>query len=224
MQIYTGATVGEKLEQIKEYGLGIMISPSPTFLPRKEWVDISCAFDNGAFQAHQRGYPFRDDNFWAALNLAYSIGISLDFLVCPDIVGGGRRSLEYSLEWAEKLKSAPRLALVVQNDIRTKETPLRKSEDMTPEMLSQYDIISFSHLFIGGTVEWKWQTADMWVKYAHKIGLKCHIGQCGQLKYLKFAEHIQADSVDSTSFVRNGSWSIIGEYLQKTTLFERNKK
>jgi len=232
MQIYTATCAGDKLEKVKHYGLGIMISPSPNFLPRKAFVEehegvvvnkVPCALDNGAFQAYKKGYPFQESLFLQTIENCYALSITLDFIVCPDIVGGGRRSLEFSLEWTErKLRGTPRLALVVQNDGITKESPLQLRQDMTPEMLSQYDLTAFSHLFIGGSVEWKWQTADSWVRFAHEIGKKCHIGQVGQLRYLKFSDHIKADSVDSTSLVRNGSWHIVEEYESKKTLFKED--
>jgi len=222
MQIYTGTCAGKKFELVQEYNMGIMISPSPTFEPRKNFTEISCALDNGAFQAYRRGYPFQENLFLQTIDQCYNLGITLDFIVCPDIISGGRRSLEFSLDWAMgKLKGAPKLALVVQNDGITKESHLQLRQDMTPEMLAQYDLSAFSHIFIGGSVEWKWQTADSWVKFTHKESKKCHIGQVGQLRYLKFSEHIQADSVDSTSIARNESWNIIEEYASSKTLFKK---
>jgi queuine/archaeosine tRNA-ribosyltransferase len=212
MKIYTGTCAGEKIEKIKQYGLGIMISPSPTFLPRKSFVEeyegvienkFPCALDNGAFQAFKKGYPFQEDLFIQTMEQCYALGIKLDFIVCPDIVMGGKDSLDFSLEWARtKLKTAPRLALAVQDGITT-------------QMLDAYVLSLFDIIFVGGSVEWKWKTADEWTKYAHKHNKKIHIGQVGQVRYLKFAEHIGVDSVDSTSIARNGSWSIIRDFIGK---------
>ena len=66
-------------------------------------------------------------------------------------------------------------------------------------------------------MEWKWKTAAQWVKLAHEKGMKCHIGRCGTLDKLIYADEIGADSVDSTSFVRNESWVIIDEYRKIKT-------
>jgi len=203
MKIYTGTCAGEKFEKVKKNGLGIMISPSPTFEPRKSFLEVSCAFDNGAFQSYTRGYPFRENAFWECLDKCYSLGIKLDFIVCPDIVKGGKDSLDYSVEWARtKLKTVPNLALAVQ-------------DGMTTQMIDSYVLSLFEMLFVGGSVEWKWKTADDWVKYAHENGKKVHIGQVGQARYLRFAEHIGVDSVDSTSITRNNTFGIIQEYLGK---------
>ena len=138
--------------------------------------------------------------FLDTLEASYTAGLKLDFIVCPDIVAGGEESLGFSVKWATgRLLGTPRLALVVQ-------------DGMTEQMVDAYVLSLFTHIFIGGTVEWKWKTADSWVKFAHKNNKKCHIGQVGRLQYLKFAEHIQTDSVDSTSFAVNDSWHIIEQF------------
>jgi len=55
MQIYTGNAVGEKLKLVKEHKCGIMIASSPAFKPRKEFAEVPCALDNGAFMAWKKG-------------------------------------------------------------------------------------------------------------------------------------------------------------------------
>ena len=79
---------------------------------------------------------------------------------------------------------------------------------------------------VGGSVEWKWDTAKEWVDFAHDKEMKCHIGQVGQLHYLIRAYEYGADSVDSSSIVRNKSWGIIDKFKEATSgrqsgLFER---
>lgn len=202
MQIYTGTCAGDKLEKAKQYKLGIMISPSPTFEVRPTWKDLPCALDNGAFQSHRRGFPFMEQFFLEALESCYTNGLSLDFVVCPDIICGGVKSLDFSLAWAERLATAPRLALVLQ-------------DGMQEGMLDPHILSKFTHLFIGGSVEWKWENADRWVRFAHAHNKLCHIGQVGRADRLRFAQHIQADSVDSTSIARNDSWDVLDEYYGK---------
>ena len=198
MQIYTGTAAGKNLDKIREKDLGIMISPSPSFLPRKDWADINCALDNGAFQAYRRGFPFMADLFRATIDKCYNVGVKLDFIVCPDIVAGGKKSLDFSLDWAMgELKTVPRLALAVQDGMRVL--------DIRPFI--EY----FTHIFIGGSVQWKWETASEWVEFAHSNGKKVHIGQCGTVDKAKAALKLGVDSIDSTSFVRNGNWDYIDE-------------
>jgi hypothetical protein len=201
MMVYTGNADGESLDKVESLELGIMVASSATWEPRKGYARVPCALDNGAFQCWRRGFPFMADVFRRCLARAYEVGLTLDFVVCPDLVAGGLASLDFSMEWASgELKSAPLLALAVQ-------------DGMTPRDVSPgHHLPRFSHLFVGGTVEWKWQTAPQWVEHAHAHGLKCHIGQCGTLDRIRAAEEMGADSVDSTSIVRNQSWHIIEEW------------
>ena len=202
MQIYTGTCGGDKLNYIKKYKMGIMISPSAV-PPRKEFAKFPCALDNGAFQLYKKGYPFIENAFMETLETCYSCGIKLDFIVCPDVVEGGEDSLDFSIKWARtKLKTAPRLALVVQ-------------DGMKPKMIDAYVLSLFSMLFVGGSVAWKWKTANRWVKFAHENKKKIHIGQVGRERYLNFCEHIKVDSVDSTNFARNDAWSVIERFQKK---------
>jgi hypothetical protein len=200
MKIYTGTCSGEeKLANIAKYDLGFMVSPSPARPPRKSDNKVDCALDNGAFRNWQLGYPFMEGLFMETLRKCRNHTIKLDFIVCPDIVTAGRQSLEFSMEWATgKLKTAQNLALAVQDGI-------------VPQDVSKHLLDNFTHIFVGGTVDWKWETAEQWVEYAHSKGLKCHIGRCGTLEKLRLAKSIGADSVDSTSIARNDRWDIIDE-------------
>lgn len=212
MQIYTGTAAGKNLEKIRQKNLGIMISPSPTFSPRKEYADIPCALDNGAFQAWKRGFPFMADLFRETLRKCYDLGLTLDFIVCPDIVANGRESLDFSLEWATgELKTTPNLALAVQ-------------DGMLPEHVKPY-LRHFSHIFVGGTVEWKWNTAYIWTYFAHANKKKVHIGQCGTVEKAKAALKMGVDSIDSTSFVRNQNWDYIDKIFDNSQgeLFEEKE-
>jgi hypothetical protein len=146
--------------------------------------------------------------FLDTLDASYKAGLKLDFIVTPDIVCGGMKSLDFSLAWADgRLSSCPNLALVVQDGMTVK--------DLDCSVMKR-----FSHLFVGGSVAWKWETAAEWKLHAASYGMKCHIGQCGQLKYLNKAKNLSADSVDSTSFVVNESWHILDEFNQGDTLFK----
>ena len=184
-----------------------MMSTSSSVHTNKGYREFPCALDNGAFGCWRRGFPFMSDNFRKQISAAHKSGVTLDFITCPDIVAGGERSLQFSMDWATgELRSAPRLALVVQ-------------DGMGEHMVSyQHPEQWFSHIFVGGTKAWKWRTAEAWVKYAHGKGMKCHIGQCGRLEYLREAKRIGADSVDSTSFAVNDSWHIVEEFYQGPSL------
>lgn len=203
--IYAGNPDGAKVGKCKELGAGVMIATSAQIRVNKEWQGMRCALDNGAFRCWQRGYPFMADTFRAQMKACHSNGISLDWIVIPDIVAGGKRSLEFSMEWVRgELRSAPRLALAVQDGMT-----VRDLKDAG--VMARYPNIS--HVFVGGTEDWKWRTVAEWVGYAHESGRKCHVGRCGTLEHLQAAQRCGVDSVDSTSWARNDSWHIIEGFL-----------
>ena len=202
MKIYTGLTNDpNKIKKIKQYNLGIMISSSYSKQATKPIPEANYALDNGAFSCYQKGYPFNRDLFLWALDKAFRKSIILDFIVCPDIVCGGKKSLEFSMKWAtNELLGTPNLALVVQDGMQFNDI-LYHHKDY------------FSYIFVGGSKEWKWETAEGWKNKADKLGMKLHIGRCGTIEALKKAKEIGSDSVDSTSFTRNNSWHILEEFL-----------
>jgi len=203
VKIYTGMTSGEKLDKIKERDMGIMISSSPHASVTKSMKDVYCALDNGAFSCFSNGFPFQEDIFLNTIKACYKNSIKLDFIVCPDIVQGGLTSLDFSMSWATgRLLSTPNLALVVQ-------------DGMTPKDISVgFHLKYFSYIFIGGSVRWKWGTAEDWVAFAKDNGKKIHIGQCGQIKHLVRARELKVDSVDSTSWTINNSFDIIDDFRE----------
>ena len=144
--------------------------------------------------------------FWQTLEDCYKVGLALDFIVIPDIVAGGRDSLDFSLEFREKhLKTCANLALAVQDGI-------------DPSNIDTYDLIGISHIFIGGTEKWKWQTAGDWIRFAKTHGKKLHIGRCGTKDGIKTAKLRGADSVDSTSMARNDSFDIVEAYRSQMVI------
>ena len=198
MKIYTGTAGGckEKIENVKRLDLGFCVSADPD----KAYKNISCFVDNGAFEAWRRGLPWSENRFMALLDKFYTCGLSADFVVCPDIVMGGMDSFDFSMSWAPRLRPA-RLALAVQDgmDFNIIDCRVKKL---------------FTHIFVGGSVSWKWQTAKEWGSVAHKNSMKLHIGRCGTLARLRQAVDCGADSVDSTSWIRNESWHILEEFLK----------
>lgn len=143
------------------------------------------ALDNGAFGCWKRGETFNANAFTKLLERSDSYDYGPDFVVCPDIVAGGKGSLQFSLEWMEKL---PRddYYLAVQDGM------------IEGHIINVLD--RFKGIFVGGTMEWKLLTGETWAQFAHSYGLKCHIGRVGTFKRLLWARRIGADSVDSSTF------------------------
>jgi hypothetical protein len=204
MKIFTSNPGGQKLKEITDRDMGILIPSVPGVSVSEKWSQATCALDNGEFSCWNKGYPFLEKFFLETLIKCYVKKVTLEFIVCPDLVAGGQDSLEFSLKWKqERLCGAPNLALAVQ-------------DGMTPKMIHDATAdVGFKYIFVGGTLEWKWKTAKEWVIFAHDHGLKCHIGRVGSENKLDFCHSINADSTDSSSFVRNDTFHIVDNYRKK---------
>jgi hypothetical protein len=145
--------------------------------PPRRWP---WAFDNGAFGDWRAGKRWDAGAYERALErVAHP-----DFLVVPDVVAGGLRSLEVSLQWVRRLHGVGPLYLAVQDGMR--------EADVGPELAP------FAGIFIGGTLEWKIRHGATWVAFAHAHGRRCHVGRVGAMRRIAWARRIGADSIDSS--------------------------
>jgi hypothetical protein len=175
----------------RENGIGMMVSPGGCTAPQNFSY---FAVDNGAFSSWKNGLDWDGDKFLSYLSRMLSRGTP-DFVVTPDKVAKGLESLEFSNEWATKLHkqfSGIRLFLAVQDGMEVED--IGKS------------IVLYDGIFVGGTLEWKYQTAEQWVEFAHSRGRPCHIGRVGTWDKIVWAMRIGADSIDSSSWAQNDSW------------------
>jgi len=131
-----------------------------------------------------------------------------DFIVTPDKVAKGLESLAFSVEWAVKLR-------VAYPDLRQY---LAVQDGMTAKDVEPY-LSLFNGLFVGGSLSWKYETAEEWVSFAHAHGLPCHIGRVGTWDKIVWAMRIGADSIDSSSWAQNDSWHHI-EYAKAQKILE----
>lgn len=188
MRVYTGQTRSRRaIALCDRFGLGECVNRGelPPRRPTSGWV-----LDCGAFTDWRAGRAFdvvrweRDLRF-----VAYRIEAGKlpapDFVVVPDIVGGGAASLARSLELVDWVPpELPVRYLVVQ-------------EGMTPAQVAEV-LSHFGGLFVGGaSMAWKLGTAPDWIALAHAHGRRCHIGRIGTLARLELARRLGADSVDS---------------------------
>lgn len=175
---------------LRENGFGQMLSAYDWQPPSD---GIRWAFDNGAFSAFLRGEPFDVERFARAIFRAQRLHAP-DFAVLPDIVAGGLRSLAFSRSWIDHLPAWP-WYLAVQDGM----DPIHLRRTRT----------RVDGIFVGGTMEWKLATGERWVQYAHRHGLKCHIGRVGTLENIQWALRIGADSIDSTSWARHDTHHLL---------------
>lgn len=139
-------------------------------------------YDNGAFRDWTAGKTWDVSAWLSEVQYVITHDPRPDFVVAPDVVGGGLASLRVSLHWVPVIKSA-RVFLAVQ-------------DGMKPKDIEDY-VTVFDGIFIGGTLPWKLRTGCEWVQWAHSRDLPCHIGRCGTPKRVRWAKDIGADSIDS---------------------------
>jgi hypothetical protein len=162
-------------------GWGRMFLTSvPRPYPLERW-----GFDNGAYGAWLRGEKFPQTAFLRRLERAQQTSLKPYLAVCPDIVAGGLRSLDFSVLWrvSTKLPSAWPWYLAVQ-------------DGMAYEAVEKASYL-FDGIFLGGTDEFKLK-AFSWKELAARSGLKFHYGRAGTRRKLQHAHEIQADSLDSS--------------------------
>lgn len=178
MIFITGDTRSKKIIHfLKKYGMGRMvIGKSITPYYEEPW-----GFDNGAFRDWVNGKEFDQDAFLHRLERARKIGTPY-LAVAPDIVAGGDRSLEFSLEWMERLPQDWPWYLAVQDGMKLEQV----SAIIQP----------FAGIFLGGTDKFK-ATAWYWCKLAYMHGKKFHYARAGTPRKLIDARKVGADSCDS---------------------------
>lgn len=194
MIVYVGAGSGPFRNLVIAAGHGQMVSPQPGAFrmpTHGKW-----AFDNGAYTDWLHGDPFDNKRYLERLSHLSFLPDELmpDWCVVPDIVADPT-SLSYSLRWRQALYDADRRLrwyLAVQ-------------DFMTPDdVLHALCLEPFDGLFIGGSTEWKWETAEKWVAWGHEHGLPVHIARVNGPGPLQRAVDIGADSIDGTGWVIAG--------------------
>lgn len=180
-----------KCQFLRDNNIGIVLTPKAA---RRPVPGLSWFLDNGAFQAWRRKYPFPEYGFINALR-EIPIGHKPDFIVTPDIVAGGKKSLDFSISWMDKIATELNGNYISQYIAVQDGMTENDVFDLLPKM--NYHV---GGLFIGGTMDWKIETAEVWIKFAYKRNWKVHIGRIPTLYLIGWAIDVGADSVDS------GSW------------------
>ena len=189
MRVYSSwVPPNQECEIFRDLGIGIVFTPRA----RRSPLDgIPWILDNGAFGSWIRKTSFDSYRFLRSLRLIPR-DHHPDFIVIPDIVAGGRLSFEFSLRWMKRIGTEFKRYFAVQNG-------------MTYSEIETVLNLEIDGLFIGGTIEWKINTAGIWIELAHDHGKPAHIGRCGPISRIKWAKRIGADSIDSGSWARNGN-------------------
>jgi len=145
--------------------------------------------DNGAYTS-----AFDPAEWVGALERADEYAGGPDWVILPDQYQEGMRSIARSARYVGLAEAyGYDYYLPVQDGMRNVEQTVRAAVDLDA-----------SGVFIGGSDGFKTEYAGQYVMTAHDYGLQAHIGKPGNR--LTWAADIGADSVDTTSIVRNDYW------------------
>ena len=168
------------LAALRVHGWRVLLTPdNPT---RRD--GLSFGIDNGAWKSRDGRAPFDEKAFADLVNRS---GALADFVVIPDIVAGGMRSLEFSLSWLPRLTGLRRLLLPVQDGM---------TREVVREVLQEHCQIG---IFLGGSTEWKLATMYDWGMLACAARRYYHVGRVNTARRIRLAAEAGADSFDGTS-------------------------
>lgn len=169
------------LTELRKYRWRVLLSPKNP-VPRD---GLMFAIDNGAWSCYTQKEPFDMSGF---NRLVEAHGGAADFVVIPDVVGEGKKSLKTSEKWIrEKLNGMPkRLLLAVQ-------------DGMTVDDVGAFVRHWHVGIFLGGTTEWKLKTLYEWGCVAHALDCYYHVGRVNTMERIRLCAEAGADSFDGTS-------------------------
>ena len=167
----------ELQESHGEFIGGQLLTP----LTRFAYLGHAFAIDNGAYSG------FKADAFKSLLFRQNEHREHCLFVVCPNVVGSSRRTLEIFNEFACQLERWP-VALAAQDGVDDLPIPWRLIEA----------------IFIGGSTEWKMSKSALDVcKTARILGKHVHVGRVNTIaRFRHFKDH--ADTCDGSGVSRFG--------------------
>ena len=186
---YTGTR--RNLDAMRAHGWRLLVTPDTharNGRTRPRWVDGTPAgfgLDNGAWGSHRRGEPFNVPAFERTVS---EVGTSADWLILPDIVGGGLESLRVSMEWAPRLHGVCPLLVAVQDGM----TPADVAPLVGPGL----------GVALGGSTEWKEGTLAAWGALARRCGAYFHVLRVNTCRRIDLCRDAGAHSFDGTSVTR----------------------
>lgn len=116
MIAYVGQTRSRELiRELQAAGIGECTARGELLPRRRPWF-----YDNGAFRDWKAGKAFDERSFMRDCDRILCDRLEPDFLVVPDVVGGGLESLALSQAWVPRLEGVAPLYLAVQDGMASK--------------------------------------------------------------------------------------------------------
>lgn len=139
--------------------------------------------DNGAWSDFLAGTEFDADKFEELLE---TLGAGADWVVAPDLVAAGTRSLDFSLRWLNRCRSVCPLVLIATQD------------GMEPADLAPY-VGANVGLFHGGSTGWKMAEMIRWGTWAAEREIYFHVARVNTGRRMVTAAASGANSIDGSS-------------------------
>ena len=147
--------------------------------------DTPYAMDSGAWTCYKQGIPFDEKAYMHGIE---RMGDGADWVVLPDIVGGGRESLEFSERWIDKVRHIDLLLIAVQ-------------DGMDPDEV-QTLLDPTIGIFLGGTTEFKIKTMRIWGELARNNDCYYHVGRVNSKRRIRQCQDAGAHSFDGSGVSR----------------------
>lgn len=123
-----------------------------------------------------------------------------DWIVVPDIVAGGRASLDLSLRWLPYVRQYGPPLLAVQDGIEPEDV----EEWLGPDdgRTGRPDRLGGCGIFLGGSTEWKWANLGKWAAVARAYRCHLHVGRVNSERGIRACRAHGVTSADGTSASR----------------------
>jgi hypothetical protein len=191
----TYTTTRRNLAALATAGIRVLLGPDQLAVGLRGYPQARYAVDNGAWGAFVRGGTFDDARFWSVLDrwgerraCPPTSCREPDWIVVPDIVAGGRSSLDLSLRWLPYVRQYGPPLIAVQDGIE-------------PEDVEEH-IGGRCGIFLGGSTAWKWATLPRWAAMARTYRCHLHVGRVNSERGIRVCRAHGVTSADGTSASR----------------------
>lgn len=184
MNCYASRTGTKRnLDALRRHGWGLLVSRAGKW--RTEGFQRIVG-DNGAWADFRAGRAFDEDAYDRFLDWLAAQVIVPEWLVLPDIVAAGLRSLDLSLRYLNRCRAqAPLVLIAVQDGM--------DADDLAPLVGPSVGI------FLGGSTEWKLAQMRYWGEFCADRRIHFHVARVNTTKRMYCAIAAGAHSIDGSS-------------------------
>jgi len=179
------------------YSMGWLMSPDGFRRPEKNGEAMPFALDNGLYFPPDQEPKGREAiaAFYEMLGRCVRLGYEPIFVVTPDRPYDAERTRAMAAEHVPVIRGvgyAGPLAIAVQDGMELD------------------DADGFDAIFVGGSTDWKWGTAEKWAAHANQTGRWCHIARVNTIHRVRQCVDMGAHSADGTGIFRGNKTQLAG--------------